>query len=268
LESSLLLRPLPGPFIGAFFFFQTESSALDFVLALHENHTDLSLVSLEYMDAAAARLMADRGAGFVVPADAFCIYIKAESRHDEFIYDWIPALEKLYDETATGNSLADYAVAGQTASEILAFRRLRHHVPAGINEQAQLLMAAGGGKVSSDWWVPLDKLKEQMAFLREGLSGFSCPVYVFGHIGNGHPHVNFLPGSSEERRRCFEFTCDCMRQAAAFGGGVCGEHGLGKLKTVALEIQWPAGKIDLMRDVKRRFDPYGLASPGNIFTKV
>ncbi|MBI4126434.1 MAG: FAD-binding oxidoreductase, partial [Deltaproteobacteria bacterium] len=42
-------------------------------------------------------------------------------------------------------------------------RLWRHHIPSAINEEWRRFWKVGGGKVGSDWWVPIPKLKEMMA---------------------------------------------------------------------------------------------------------
>ena len=55
------------------------------------------------------------------------------------------------------------------------------------------------------------------------------------------------------------------RDAVGEGGGVAGEHGLGKQKRDLLPLQWPAETISRMRDVKRTWDPEGILGRGNVF---
>jgi len=55
------------------------------------------------------------------------------------------------------------------------------------------------------------------------------------------------------------------RDAVREGGGVAGEHGLGKLKRDLLALQWPPETIDRMREVKRTWDPRGILGRGNVF---
>jgi FAD/FMN-containing dehydrogenase len=55
------------------------------------------------------------------------------------------------------------------------------------------------------------------------------------------------------------------REAVALGGGVAGEHGLGKLKRELLAVQCTPERIAAMRDVKRAWDPDHLLGRGNLF---
>jgi len=52
----------------------------------------------------------------------------------------------------------------------------------------------------------------------------------------------------------------------SLGGTISGEHGLGFAKKDYLPIADSAGKIELMKRIKRAFDPNGIMNPGKIFS--
>jgi FAD/FMN-containing dehydrogenase len=54
------------------------------------------------------------------------------------------------------------------------------------------------------------------------------------------------------------------RRAVALGGGVAGEHGIGKMYRDLVGIQWSDKEINKMREIKRRFDPNQILGRGNI----
>jgi FAD/FMN-containing dehydrogenase len=49
-----------------------------------------------------------------------------------------------------------------------------------------------------------------------------------------------------------------------FGGSFSAEHGIGRLKVGELERYASAVELDLMRAVKRAFDPNGILNPGKV----
>jgi FAD/FMN-containing dehydrogenase len=88
---------------------------------------------------------------------------------------------------------------------------------------------------------------------------------IFGHMGDGHPHVNMLPASQTEYDAGMQILEVFARQAAALGGSVSAEHGLGKKKARFLPIQYSPEQIASMKAVKRRLDPDWRLGQGTFF---
>ena len=55
-----------------------------------------------------------------------------------------------------------------------------------------------------------------------------------------------------------------FRAGMDLGGAISGEHGIGtEKKKYFLELEDPV-KVELMRAIKRAFDPHGILGPGNL----
>jgi len=52
---------------------------------------------------------------------------------------------------------------------------------------------------------------------------------------------------------------------AELGGTISGEHGIGHKRCDYLELVMSPAQIDLMRQIKRAFDPNNILNPGKIF---
>jgi FAD/FMN-containing dehydrogenase len=83
-------------------------------------------------------------------------------------------------------------------------------------------------------------------------------VIVFGHIGVGNLHVNVLGPDPADMR----VDAAVARLAAAHGGSVAAEHGVGRTKTDWLAWTRSPGELAAMRAIKRALDPVGLLNPG------
>ena len=88
---------------------------------------------------------------------------------------------------------------------------------------------------------------------------------IFGHIGDNHLHINFIPDTAEDVTRARALHLTMAREAVRLGGTVSAEHGIGKTKHALLEAQLGAAGITRLRQVKKELDPHGILSPGNIF---
>src|SRR5262249_56083123 len=88
-----------------------------------------------------------------------------------------------------------------------------------------------------------------------------CPgLIVFGHVGVGNLHVNVL-GPDPDDTQVDEAVA---RLAAAHGGSVAAEHGVGRAKTGWLGWSRSAGEIAAMRAIKSALDPRGVLNPGGL----
>lgn len=119
-------------------------------------------------------------------------------------------------------------------------------------------------KINEDVVVPVSRIPELIREL-DGLSrAHDITIVCFGHAGNGNIHVNLLidpddPRQSRAADACLDKVFDLTLK---LGGTLSGEHGVGlsKLPYIARELD-PAA-LDLMRRIRREFDPNGILNPG------
>jgi FAD/FMN-containing dehydrogenase len=120
--------------------------------------------------------------------------------------------------------------------------------------------------LSTDYAVPVAKSKEMLAIYRRELDPeFRDAYVVFGHIGDAHLHINTFCESEAQFAKAKQILNRLARIAVEFGGTVGAEHGLGKRKAHLLSIQYSTDEIEVMRRVKRRFDPEWLLGRGTLF---
>ncbi|HYZ55642.1 MAG TPA: FAD-binding oxidoreductase [Streptosporangiaceae bacterium] len=84
---------------------------------------------------------------------------------------------------------------------------------------------------------------------------------VFGHIGAGNLHVNVL-GPDPADQAVDEAV---LQLAAAHGGTISAEHGIGRAKARSLTLNRSPEEIAAMRAIKTALDPSGLLNPGVLF---
>ena len=263
-EVTVDLLTAPHPAFGLFVFFPTNDLALEAILRAH--HDDrVNPTALEYIDDNALRLMATHPTFAKIPESAqaaLIIYQEAdEATRDPLMQAWLDLLSNL-DPRMT--SLLDHAIITTQTGDEERLRTWRHHIPAHVNEIGHHLESKGGGKVGSDWWVPIDQMRAMMDFMYARSRPLGIPFLAFGHLGNGHPHVNYLTRNPEEKARAKAMVVECCKHAVSLGGGVAGEHGLGKLKRDLLALQHPPAVIEQMYALKTQYDPHWIFGRGNI----
>ncbi|MFT3792481.1 MAG: FAD-binding oxidoreductase [Rudaea sp.] len=110
-------------------------------------------------------------------------------------------------------------------------------------------------------------LDEMQALLAREYPQFD--MVWFGHIGDGNLHINVLKpaelGDAEFVAQCERVTKLLSGVLARHGGSISAEHGIGLVKKPYLSGTRSAAEIDLMRGVRRVFDPQGLMNPGKLF---
>ncbi len=259
-EVELSLLPLPEHVVGLAIPFSTEDAALAFVVAARESH-DVHPRCLEFFDALALTIVRDAEStpGFATGAGALVYVEEVPPRGASPALDeWLALAESL------GALVDDVRVyEGETA--LRDARRMRHAVPAHMNERGAARRLHGGRKVSTDWAVPFRRLGEALGRARAladeaGIEQAVC----YGHAGNGHPHQNFIAHDAIELARIERVVEATLREVIALGGTVAAEHGIGKLKRKWLPLQMSPLQVRVMQSVKRELDPAGILAPGNV----
>jgi FAD/FMN-containing dehydrogenase len=259
-EAELALLPLPARVVGLGIPFANEGDALAFVAAARES-SRVSARCLELFDERALAIVhsASPEGGFGGDARALVYTEQAmDGDADPPLDEWLALAEH------HAALLAD-ARAFESEAELREARRLRHAVPATMNERGARCRAQGGRKVSTDWAVPYRRLPEAITAARAiaARHGVEPPV-IYGHAGNGHPHENFIARNAEELERVERAVEETLAFVLRLGGTVAAEHGIGKLKRRWLPLQMSAMQIGAMRALKRELDPLGILAPGNI----
>jgi len=110
--------------------------------------------------------------------------------------------------------------------------------------------------------VPISELARVIDSITEIATRENILLPVFGHAGDGNLHVHIMkrrsgmPGYAEALRD------EIYRIAIEAGGVITGEHGIGKIRTEKLQASLTDKEIQLMKSIKRVFDPKNLLNPG------
>jgi glycolate oxidase len=118
-----------------------------------------------------------------------------------------------------------------------------------------------------DTIVPRSRLAELVAAARECAARHGLAAIVYGHAGDGNLHVNLLRGDLDEatwsaRRDAAED--ELFRRVVELGGRITGEHGIGWVQRRHLPLAFSPAGLELLRGIKRLFDPLGILNPGKI----
>ncbi len=119
-----------------------------------------------------------------------------------------------------------------------------------------------------DVCVPLRQMQTFLDLVQEEVVKHPIELYLFGHLGDGSPHLNLLKPQSTDLPT-FDKACDTFEKALfqllkKVGGSVSSEHGIGVLKKHWVEFIRTPVEMRLFREIKRAWDPEGLLNPGKI----
>jgi FAD/FMN-containing dehydrogenase len=149
--------------------------------------------------------------------------------------------------------IADAVVADDSAERRRLWRFREGHAEA---------IAAAGIPHKLDVGVPLARLPEFAARAREEIERVApgARPIIFGHLGDGNVHVNVL-GPAPDDDAVDEAV---LRLAAACGGTISAEHGVGVAKARWLSLTRSPGELRAMAGIKRALDPDGVLNPGAV----
>lgn len=155
------------------------------------------------------------------------------------------------------------AVVAASSAQRDALWRLRHSMSEAQKKE--------GASIKHDVSVPVASME---AFLNAATAAVEelipgVRVVAFGHLGDGNVHFNLSQPENADAAaflaRWDEISHHVHAIAISQGGSFSAEHGIGALKIGEL-AHWRAGvALELMRAVKRTFDPLDIMNPGKLF---
>ncbi len=255
----------PGPAVSFIIFLKSLDDALALTVAFRKGKVAASPRCCDLLGKLALELMADFERPPAIPANAgAALYVEFDAEDE--IED---LLEHAIMPLAAYGVLVDDTVIAQTQGEREWLRELRHHIPTECNREANSFGATGGLKVSSEFCVPIDKLQEMMQFVVKTTKEAGNPrMVLYGHIGNGHPHIFTFGRTTEEVAERIALARIWYKKAVSLGGTVSGEHGIGKSRRPILDLMYPPQYIAAMRALKSALDPSSILARGNVFPET
>jgi D-lactate dehydrogenase (cytochrome) len=221
--------------------------------------TNLAARALEYFDSASLNFLRQKYE--TIPAEAVgAVFFEQETTtatDESLMNEWLVLLEQ-------HNALADKSWFATGEADQAGLREFRHALPVLMNEW---FARHNQRKVSTDMSVPDSEFAGMLHFYQDTLQPSGLRYTIFGHIGDNHVHVNILPRDDGEAAQAREIYLQFLKRAAAVGGTLSAEHGIGKLKRDYLRLFYSEENLREMAALKRAFDPAGILGRGNIFSE-
>lgn len=137
-----------------------------------------------------------------------------------------------------------------------------------IRRRANEAAVAAGYTIEEDTVVPRAALPELIKGVKAlGLeNGFK--VVCYGHAGDGNLHIRInhpIHKTSHENKEIQAILFKIFELVKALGGTISGEHGIGLIQKPYMSILFNATSLEIMRGIKKTFDPNNILNAGKIF---
>ncbi|GAG91194.1 unnamed protein product, partial [marine sediment metagenome] len=119
-----------------------------------------------------------------------------------------------------------------------------------------------------DCVVPHNRIPELIKGLNDIAEKYGVKCQNFGHAGDGNVHTNVLKKDMSDEawdETIPKLVEEVYRLSVSLGGTISGEHGIGLIRKKFLPMALDKKQIELMKGVKRVFDPNNILNPEKIF---
>jgi glycolate oxidase len=120
--------------------------------------------------------------------------------------------------------------------------------------------------VLEDITVPMSRIAEMLKGVEAIAERHNIQIATYGHAGDGNLHPQILyDGYDPEQVKSMEAaTAELFKLSIALGGTLTGEHGIGLSKAAFMTLEHDPVAMDMMRSIKKTFDPNNILNPGKM----
>ncbi|MEO8011567.1 MAG: FAD-linked oxidase C-terminal domain-containing protein, partial [Dokdonella sp.] len=249
-EATLKLTPLPGAkrtLRATYASIEAAATAVARIMA-----QPVTPCALEFLDDEALRLSRKHG-GDAIPRAAAMLVIEVDGE----LSSLATAVEAI-TRAASGDGLIE-CLSASDAGEVDAIWAARKALSPALRTLAP-------NKINEDVVVPVSRVPELIAGLKAIAARYAIPIVNFGHAGNGNIHVNLLyrPEIVEQASNAPACLSAVFDLVISLDGTLSGEHGIGLAKRDFMTRAIDPVALELMRAIKRAFDPDGILNPGKL----
>jgi glycolate oxidase len=152
------------------------------------------------------------------------------------------------------------AQTAEEAAELWAARKSAYAVLARIKTNFVL----------EDVTVPMTKIAELLKGIKEISKKHDLMIATYGHAGDGnlHPQILFDGYDPQQVERQEAASTDLFKLTIELGGTLTGEHGIGLQKAPYMTLEHDPVAMDVMRSIKKMFDPNNILNPGKMALEI
>ena len=119
-----------------------------------------------------------------------------------------------------------------------------------------------------DTVVPRYELPKLLKGVKEIGNKYGFQSVCYGHAGDGNLHINIVKGEMTDENWKTEVPkgiTEIFELTVKLKGTLSGEHGIGYVQKEYMPIAFSEMELQLMKGIKKVFDPNNILNPGKIF---
>jgi len=174
-------------------------------------------------------------------------------------------MDVLMNEMETiSNLLAQYDIGeiyfAEDAQQKTELWKLRRRVAEAVK--------LAGYTIEEDTVVPRAELPALIRGVKELGEQYNFQAVCYGHAGDGNLHIRIKKQgvvNSQDSPEMVKSLRALFMLVKSLGGTISGEHGIGLIQKGYMDIVFDKKQLDLMRQIKKVFDPNNILNAGKIF---
>ncbi len=121
-----------------------------------------------------------------------------------------------------------------------------------------------------DLSVPMSKVPNILKTISDLAKKYDLKIPTVGHAGDGnlHPTISYDSTNPDEVKRVEQASAELFEKVIELGGTLTGEHGIGLAKARFMTMEHDPVAMDVMRSIKKSFDPNNILNPGKMALEV
>jgi len=253
----LKMEDLPKTRCTAFIALESFEKAVQ-LLQYAKKHLNNGLTSFELLWQDYYTLMTSSPSPYSPPlSQTFPFYVLMETHGQDAEKDKI-LFEEFLEKSLEEGLIADAAIA-QSQQELDWFW--------GIRENVELVFSVHSPVFLFDVSLAISDMDAYIKNIRTELQKIwpDLHFYSFGHMGDGNLHLFVSCGDDEASTKHLVEEI-IYKPLQLIDGSITGEHGIGLEKKSWLHLSRTLEEIQLMKTIKKAFDPKGILNRGKLFT--
>ena len=255
--TKIVLRLIPHPTVDMLMLvpFFDAKKACEAVAAIMK--TGITPSGLEFMERDAIQWTLDK-----IPS----IQMKIDERHEAHLLIEVDGFEenKLIKEC---EKIAEVLEQFETGDVLFADNQAQKDKLWELRRKVGEAVKAHSIYKEEDTVVPRFELPNLLSGVKKIGLKYGFKSICYGHAGDGNLHVNIIKGELTDdqwNNELPEAIREIFTLTVKLGGTISGEHGIGLVQKSYMDIPFTSVSLNLMKDIKRIFDPNNILNPGKI----